>query len=97
MDKEKSRLELGRRDNGMMECRRATDGRVKKRKAESQDINNERLSKRLGLLNLGLHSLAFCFMRDLADIFVVHRAQWRRRLPHFCRATHVTETACGGR
>lgn len=42
------------RNNGM-ERRRATDGRVTKRKAESQDITNERLSKRLESLNLGLY------------------------------------------
>lgn len=39
-----------------MERAQATTGKVRKRKAESQD--NERLSKRLSLLNLGIHFLS---------------------------------------
>ncbi|KFY06549.1 hypothetical protein V492_07963 [Pseudogymnoascus sp. VKM F-4246] len=35
-----------------MERRRAMDGRVKKRKAETLDFNNDRLSKKLSTLNL---------------------------------------------
>ncbi|KFZ01011.1 hypothetical protein V501_10281 [Pseudogymnoascus sp. VKM F-4519 (FW-2642)] len=35
-----------------MERRRAMDGRVKKRKAETLDVNNDRLSKKLSTLNL---------------------------------------------
>lgn len=42
-------------DNGM-DTRQATGGRIRKRKAESQD-GNDRLSKRLSLLNLGRYSL----------------------------------------
>jgi hypothetical protein len=43
---------LGGGDGKMMDRVQAT-GRIKKRKAENQD--NERLSKRLSLLNLGLY------------------------------------------
>lgn len=62
--KEKSWLELGLRNN-VMERRRAMDGRVKKRKAETQDFNNDRLSKKLSTLNLGSYSLLIRFFRDL--------------------------------
>lgn len=37
-----------------MEREQATAGNIRKRKADSQD--NERLSKRLSLLNLGIYS-----------------------------------------
>jgi hypothetical protein len=50
----------GRVEGWNMDRVQAT-GRIKKRKAENQD--NERLSKRLSLLNLGLYSLIQLFIR----------------------------------
>jgi hypothetical protein len=40
-------------ENYGMDVRQADVGRIRKRKAESQDATNDRLSKRLSLLNLG--------------------------------------------
>lgn len=46
----------------MMDVRRVADGsRIRKRKADCQDeLHNERLSKRLSLLNLGMYSRIDC-------------------------------------
>lgn len=44
------------------------DGRVKKRKAETLDFNNDRLSKKLHALNLGSYLLLICFVQDLGLI-----------------------------
>lgn len=50
-----------------MERRRAMDGRVKKRKAETLDVNNDRLSKKLSTLNLGSYSLRIHSVRTRAN------------------------------
>jgi hypothetical protein len=42
------------------------DGRVRKRKAETLDFNNDRLSKKLSTLNLGSYLLLIRFVTDLS-------------------------------
>ncbi len=64
----------------MMDRFQATGNRVRKRKAETQD--NERLSKRLSLLNLGLRfpiptNITKCFA---TQAYTPTRAQWREAL-----------------
>ncbi len=58
-----------------MEGAQATGGRTRKRKAENQD--NDRLSKRLSLLNLGLYcsKSAHCSARTLANDLVERNGQ----------------------
>lgn len=41
------------------------DGRVRKRKAETLDFNNDRLSKKLSTLNLGSYLLLIRFVGAL--------------------------------
>lgn len=43
------------------------DGRVKKRKAETLDFNNDRLSKKLSTLNLGSYLLLILSLGTWAD------------------------------
>lgn len=43
------------------------DGRIKKRKAETLDFNNDRLSKKLSTLNLGRYLLLILSFGTWAD------------------------------